>query len=58
VNARAEADLDTAFATFVQRRIDGLIIGADPVFTRYADRLAALAVRSSIPSIYEFPPLI
>jgi putative ABC transport system substrate-binding protein len=54
VNASAETDLDAAFATFVQRRIDGLIVGVDPVFTRHADRLAALAVRSAIPSICDW----
>jgi hypothetical protein len=47
VNASAEADLDAAFATFVQRRIDGLIVGADPMFACRADRLAALALRSA-----------
>jgi putative ABC transport system substrate-binding protein len=50
VNASAEADLDAAFAIFVQRRI----VGADPVFSRHADRLAALAVRNEIPSIYDW----
>ena len=54
VNASAETDLDAAFATFVQRRIDGLIVGADPALTRHADRLAALAVRSAIPSICDW----
>ena len=54
VNASAEADFDAAFATFVQRRIDGLIVGSDPVFTRHADRLAALAVRSATPSICDW----
>ena len=54
VNASAEADFDAAFATFVQRRIDGLIVGSDPMLTRHADRLAALAVRSEIPSIYDW----
>jgi putative ABC transport system substrate-binding protein len=51
VNASAEADFDAAFATFVQRRIDGLIVGSDSVFTRGQDRLAALAAHSAIPSI-------
>ena len=51
VNASAEADFDAAFATFVQRRIDGLIVGSDPMFARHGDRLAALAARSAIPSI-------
>jgi len=54
VNASAETDLDAAFATFVQRRIDGLIVGADPMLTRHVGRLAALAVRSAIPSICDW----
>ena len=54
VNASTEADFDAAFATFVQRRIDGLIVGTDPMFAGHADRLAALAARSAIPSIYDF----
>ena len=54
VNASAEADFDAAFATFVQGRIDGLIVGSDPMFARHADRLAALTARSAIPSIYDF----
>jgi putative tryptophan/tyrosine transport system substrate-binding protein len=53
VNASAEADFDAAFATFVQRRIDGLIVGPDPMFYRRVDRLAALAANSGIPAIYE-----
>jgi putative ABC transport system substrate-binding protein len=51
VNASAEADFDNAFATFVQRRIDGLVVGSDPAFARYQNRLVALAARSAIPSI-------
>ena len=58
VNASAEADFDAAFATFVQRRIDGLIVGSDPMFAYRADRLAALAVRSAIPSIYEWRSMV
>jgi putative ABC transport system substrate-binding protein len=53
VNASAEVDLDAAFATFVQRRIDGLIVGADPTFAYSAGRFAALTAHSAIPSIYE-----
>ena len=54
VNASAEADLDAAFATFVQRRIDGLIVGDDPMFARRAGRFAALTARNAIPSIYDW----
>ena len=54
VNASANVDLDAAFATFVQSRIDGLIVGSDPMFARHADRFAALTMRSAIPSIYDW----
>ena len=58
VNASAEADLDAAFATFVQRRIDGLIVGSDPLFSLHADRFATLALRSAIPSIYDLRSMV
>ena len=51
VNVSAEADLDAAFATFVQHRIDGLIVGSDPIL---GGRLVALAARSAIPSICDW----
>jgi hypothetical protein len=54
VTASAEADLDAAFATFVQRRIDGLIVGSDPMFANRAGRFAELTLRSAIPSIYDW----
>jgi putative ABC transport system substrate-binding protein len=58
VNASAESDFDKAFASFVQRRIDGLIVGSDPMFSLRADRLAALAARSAIPSIVDWPSMV
>ena len=54
VTASAEADLDAAFATFVQRRIDGLIVGSVPMFVNRAGRFAELTLRSAIPSIYDW----
>src|SRR5215471_8106181 len=44
VSASAETDLDAAFATFARRRIDGLIVGSDPMFAGRPDRFAALAL--------------
>ena len=58
INASAEADLDAAFATFVQRRIDGLIVGSDPLFSLHADRFATLALRSAIPSNYDLRSMV
>jgi putative tryptophan/tyrosine transport system substrate-binding protein len=58
VNASAGADLDAALAIFVQRRIDRLIVGSDPMFARRADRLAALTARSAIPSIHDWRSMV
>jgi putative ABC transport system substrate-binding protein len=54
VNASANVDLDAAFATFVQSRIDGLIVGSDPMFANRAGRFAELTLRSAIPSILDW----
>jgi ABC-type uncharacterized transport system substrate-binding protein len=51
-NAR---DLDAAFATIGQLRVDAFTVGADGFFITRRDQLAALATRYAIPGIYPFP---
>jgi putative tryptophan/tyrosine transport system substrate-binding protein len=51
VRASQASELETAFATLVQRRAAALLIGPDPWFTYYGDRLVALAAHHSIPTI-------
>ena len=46
-------ELDTAFATLAQRRIDGLLVMSDPLMISERDRLVALAARHAIPAIYQ-----
>jgi putative ABC transport system substrate-binding protein len=55
LNASTESEIDTAFATLVQLRAGGLVIGADALFSSRAEQLAALALRHRIPAIYQFP---
>jgi putative ABC transport system substrate-binding protein len=58
VNASAEGDFDTSFATLIQLQVEAVIIANDPFFTARRDQLVALAERHSIPAIYsqrEFP---
>jgi ABC-type uncharacterized transport system substrate-binding protein len=52
VNASAERDLDSAFTTLVQQRVDALLVEVDPFFTDQRARIAALAVRHALPSVY------
>jgi putative ABC transport system substrate-binding protein len=55
LNASTEPEIDTAFATLVQLRAGGLVIGADALFSSRVEQLAALALRHRIPAIYQFP---
>jgi putative ABC transport system substrate-binding protein len=51
--ASAERDFDAAFATLVQVRAGGLVIGQDAFFSTRTEQLAALALRHAVPTIYE-----
>jgi putative tryptophan/tyrosine transport system substrate-binding protein len=52
LGARSERELGTAFADLVQQKLDGLIIGADPLFVSRREQLVVLAARSAVPAIY------
>ena len=49
LNASTDAEIDSAFATLVQRGAGALIIGGDPFFRSRLDRLTALTERHRIP---------
>jgi len=53
-HASTETDLDGAFASLVQRRVDGLVIGTDTFFNSQSVRLAALTGRNALPAIYQY----
>jgi putative ABC transport system substrate-binding protein len=53
VKAGGASDLNTAFATIVQRQAGALVIAADPFFNSQSEQLAALTVRHAIPTIYQ-----
>jgi putative ABC transport system substrate-binding protein len=58
VTASSERGLEEAFATLVQRRVGGLMVGVDGLFVDRRDQVFALAARHSIPAMYdrrEFP---
>ena len=51
VHASTEGDLDSVFATLVQLRAGGLVIGIDAFLTRRTEQLAALTLRHEVPAI-------
>jgi len=52
VSAKMEREIDSAFATLVQRQAKGLITISDPFLNSRRDQIIALAARHSIPAIY------
>ncbi|GLR85950.1 ABC transporter substrate-binding protein [Bradyrhizobium iriomotense] len=53
VHASTDRDIDTIFATLVQRRAGGLVIGNDAFFVNQIAQLAALTVRHALPTIFQ-----
>jgi putative tryptophan/tyrosine transport system substrate-binding protein len=51
--AKNESEIDTAFASLIQRQVNSLVVGGDPIFdnTRRV-QMVGLAARHSIPAIY------
>jgi putative ABC transport system substrate-binding protein len=50
----SKSDFDGTFATLVQRRVGGVVVSADPIFTTQPDDLVALATRHAIPTLYPY----
>jgi len=54
LQASAERDFEQVFANIVQLRAGGLIINTGTFFTNHSEQLAALALRYSVPAIFQF----
>jgi putative ABC transport system substrate-binding protein len=54
LNAAAESEFEAAFAILAARRVQALMVGADPFFTSRRNQLVALAARFRMPTVYEF----
>jgi putative ABC transport system substrate-binding protein len=53
LRASTEAEIEAAFAGFSQLKAGVLIIGTDPFFNGQSERLAMLALRYAVPTIYQ-----
>jgi putative ABC transport system substrate-binding protein len=54
LQASADRDFDAVFASLVQLRAGGLVIGGDPFFNSRTEQLGTLALRHAVPAIYQF----
>ena len=56
LNASSERDFDPAFASVVQLKAAGLIIGPSTFFVGRGEQMATLALRYKVPAIYQYRP--
>jgi len=54
LNASTDNDIDSGFAKLIELRAGGLVIAPDTFFNSRIERLAALALHHSVPTIYEW----
>jgi putative ABC transport system substrate-binding protein len=54
LQASSERDFDAVFASLLQMRADGLVIGGEPFFNSRSERLGALTARHKVPAIFQF----
>jgi putative ABC transport system substrate-binding protein len=53
VHAASDAEFESVFASLQQRRVGGLVIGGDPYFNSRSQQLGALALKYSLPSVFQ-----
>ncbi|MGB9016442.1 MAG: ABC transporter substrate-binding protein, partial [Pseudolabrys sp.] len=54
VQASTEREIELAFNTLAQRRVGGVVISADALFTGQREQLGVLSARRAIPAIYQW----
>ena len=58
LSATTASEIDTAFATLMQRSVDGLVMGNDQFFQVRQDQVIALTARYRLPTIYEWSEFV
>jgi putative ABC transport system substrate-binding protein len=54
LDASSDRDIETAFATFVQRAAGALLVGTGAFFNSHRERIVALAARHALPAGYNW----
>jgi putative ABC transport system substrate-binding protein len=54
INARVPEDFDDAFATMARENVQGLIVPSDSFFVGQRSRIAALAIKNRIPTVFQY----
>jgi putative ABC transport system substrate-binding protein len=54
VEARTNSDLETAFATFQQRRVGAVLVSQSTFYLRSREQLTALAAHHAVPAIFPY----
>jgi ABC-type uncharacterized transport system substrate-binding protein len=54
LQATSERDFDAVFATALQQRVGGLVVGTDSLFNTWKEKLAAISVHHRLPTIHQY----
>jgi putative ABC transport system substrate-binding protein len=54
LRASSEQDLGSVFESLSQLKTEALVIGSNPFFSRYIEKIAELALRYRMPAIYQY----
>jgi putative tryptophan/tyrosine transport system substrate-binding protein len=54
LRASTEHEIESAFATLLELRTEGLMVGTDPFFNSRSEQLARLALRHAVPTVFQF----
>jgi putative ABC transport system substrate-binding protein len=52
VDAARDSEVDSAFATFAEKRVGAVLVGSGPFFRSHKEQIVALAARHALPTSY------
>lgn len=52
VDAARDSEIDSAFATFAEKRVGAVLVGSGPFFRSHKEQIVALATRHALPTSY------